>query len=57
MQLVVVLIGLELRHLLLPVGVEDVAIVALQALVDLFLSVTEMRLARHGGFIRSAMTG
>ena len=35
MQLVVVFIGLELRDLLLPVRVENVAVVARQPLVDL----------------------
>ena len=35
MQLVVVLVRLELRDLLLPVGIQDVAIVAREALVDL----------------------
>jgi len=34
-ELVVMLVRLELRHLLLPVCVEDVAVVALQALIDI----------------------
>jgi len=34
-ELVVVLIGLELRDLLLPIGVEDVAVVAREALIDI----------------------
>lgn len=51
------LIGFQLGDLLLPVRVENVAVVARQALVDLFLSATEMRLARRWSSVRSATTG
>lgn len=46
MELVVVLFGLELADLVLPIGVEDITIIALQALRDLRL-LSAKRLYRH----------
>jgi hypothetical protein len=51
-QLVVVLVRLKLGDLLLPVCVEDVAVVARQALVDLCLvSLRTMRLSAKGAYV------